>query len=103
LLKESGDNPLLVACDSSRPAAIDQWKMMADSISIACKTELDSKGACKIAKHALQYAEDNHFDKIIFHTAGRLHIDKQLIEEINDRLTIVFLNKMFLVSDTASG
>ncbi|MDR2778880.1 MAG: signal recognition particle protein [Puniceicoccales bacterium] len=103
LLKDSGYSPLLVACDIYRPAAIDQLKMVADSISVACYAELHSKNVSKIVKHGLQYAEDNNFDAIIFDTAGRLHIDKQLIEEIKDIKKIASPNEVFLVADAALG
>ncbi|MDR1173785.1 MAG: signal recognition particle protein [Puniceicoccales bacterium] len=103
LLKDEGYNPLLVACDIYRPAAIDQLKMVADNISVAYYAEPDSKNACKIAKHGLQHAEDNNFDAIIFDTAGRLHVDKQLIEEIKDIKKIVSPNEVFLVADGALG
>jgi signal recognition particle subunit SRP54 len=95
LLKESGYNRLLVVCDIYPPAAIDQLKMVADSISVTCHAEPDSKNACKIAKHGLQHAEDNHFNAIIFDTAGRLHIDKQLIEEIKDVIKLSLQTKYF--------
>jgi signal recognition particle subunit SRP54 len=103
MLKDCGYNPLVVACDVYRPAAIDQLEIVASDISVKCYSERDLKSASKIAKHGLQYGKDGHFDAIIFDTAGRLHIDKQLIGEISDIKKIITPDEIFLVADSALG
>ncbi|MDR2777097.1 MAG: signal recognition particle receptor subunit alpha, partial [Puniceicoccales bacterium] len=102
-LKNSGYRPLLVACDVHRFAAIEQLKTVADAIPVGCYHETDSKNACRVAKHGLQYAKDNDFDAIIFDTAGRLHIDRELIDEIKAVKKIVSPDEIFLVADAALG
>jgi signal recognition particle subunit SRP54 len=103
LLKDYGYNPLLIACDIYRPAAMDQLEIVADGVGCKCYMERDSKDACKIAKHGMQYAKDNSFDAMIFDTAGRLHIDTQLISEIKNIKKTAAPDEMFLVADSALG
>ncbi len=102
-LKELGYSPLLVACDIYRPAAIDQLEVVASEQSVPCYNERTSKNAVKIAKHALKYADENKCDAIIFDTAGRLHIDDLLIEEIKDIKKAISPDEIFLIADGALG
>jgi signal recognition particle subunit SRP54 len=102
-LKNVGYTPLLVACDVHRPAAIDQLKTVADEISVDCYCDRDGKNARRVAKQGLKFADDCKCDAIIFDTAGRLHIDEQLIDEIKDIKKIVTPDEVFLVADAALG
>jgi signal recognition particle subunit SRP54 len=102
-LKEAGYCPLLVACDVYRPAAVEQLQIVASDVDVKCYCEKDSTNACKIAKHGLQHAEDNGFDAVIFDTAGRLHVDRELIAEVRDIRKITSPDEIFLVADAALG
>ncbi|MDR3144058.1 MAG: signal recognition particle protein [Puniceicoccales bacterium] len=103
LLKNDGYRPLLVACDVYRPAAIDQLMAVARDVDVECYRERDVKNARKVAKHGMRHGHDNKFDAIIFDTAGRLHIDGQLLDEIRDIRKITDPDEVFLVADAALG
>lgn len=103
LLKNNNYSPLLVACDIQRPAAIDQLEILAHDNNIAFFCERETKNISKIAKHALEYAEKNAHNAIIFDTAGRLQINKELIEEIKDLKKIVNPDENLLIVDAAIG
>lgn len=103
LLKDGGYKPLLVACDVHRPAAIDQLQIVADGVGVECYFERNSSNVGKVAKHGLQRMANGAFDAVIFDTAGRLHIDSQLIDEIKDIKKIVEPDEIFLVADAALG
>ena len=79
--KKHKKNPLLVACDIYRPAAIDQLKEIGASLNIPVFTEGKIKPT-DIVTHALEYAKENKHDYIIIDTAGRLHIDEELMQEL---------------------
>jgi len=81
LRKKNAKNPLLVACDVYRPAAIDQLKQIGKQLNIAVYDE-GQKNPVEIAKNAMQYAVDNKYDYVLIDTAGRLHIDDELMEEL---------------------
>ncbi|MDR1433053.1 MAG: signal recognition particle protein [Puniceicoccales bacterium] len=103
LLKDGGYNPLLVACDVHRPAAIDQLKIVADGVGVECYFERGANDARKVAAHGLRRMEDGAFDAVIFDTAGRLHIDGHMIGEISDIKKITSPDEIFLVADAALG
>jgi signal recognition particle subunit SRP54 len=103
LLKTDGYNPLLVACDVHRPAAMDQLKIMGDGVECACYLDRDCRDACGMAKRGMDHGTSNSFDAMIFDTAGRLHIDGDLIEEIKSIKKIVAPDEIFLVADGALG
>ena len=102
-LKEQGYTPLLVACDIYRPAAIDQLQQIAEMNSVACHFDRSSKNVIKIAKAALKRIKDENFDAVIFDTAGRLHIDDDLIDEIKDLKKTIEPDEVYLVADAALG
>jgi signal recognition particle subunit SRP54 len=102
-LREAGYRPLVIACDVHRPAAVDQLESIANGISVPCYCERNLKNACKVAKHGMHHGEKNGFDALIFDTAGRLHIDKQLVEEIKEIKKATSPDEIFLIADAALG
>jgi len=82
-LKESGKRPMLVAADIYRPAAIDQLEILGQSIGVPVYRE-DTKNAVKICKHALAEARQSDVNVLIFDTAGRLHIDDTMMDEVGN-------------------
>ena len=81
LRKKHAKKPLLVACDIYRPAAIDQLETVGKQLNIPVYTE-GKIAVNEIVSHALDYAKENNNDYIIIDTAGRLHIDEELMEKI---------------------
>ena len=80
-LKSQGKKPMLVACDIYRPAAINQLKIVGKTANVEVYSE-DSKSAPKIAANGVAHAKKMGYDTVIIDTAGRLHIDEKLMEEI---------------------
>jgi len=82
LKAEKSMRPLLVACDVYRPAAIDQLKVLAESIGVDVYTEDGVKDPVGIARRAVDYAKAHSYDLVIVDTAGRLAVDEQMMDEI---------------------
>lgn len=102
LRKKHAKKPLLVACDIYRPAAIDQLKDIGASLNIPVFEE--GKGqVVEIIKHALEYAATNKNDYIIIDTAGRLHIDDELMNELKDISETFKPHEILLVLDAMMG
>jgi signal recognition particle subunit SRP54 len=80
-LRENGRKVLLVAADIYRPAAIEQLKLLGSQINVPVFS-LEEKDAIKTASQALQYAKDNHINTVIIDTAGRLHINEEMMNEV---------------------
>lgn len=102
LLISKGKKPLLVADDLQRPAAIDQLKILGEQTGIPVYTE-DSKDAVSVAKNSLKFAKNNNNDVIILDTAGRLHIDEQMMLEVANVAKAVTPHQIFLVCDSMTG
>ena len=83
-LKRKNKKPLLVACDVYRPAAIKQLQVVGKQIDIPVFTMGDKVSPVDIAKASLAYAKDNGNNVVIIDTAGRLHIDENLMEELQN-------------------
>ncbi len=81
MLKGKGRQPLLVAADIYRPAAIEQLKQLGGQISVPVFTE-ESRDAVEIARHAIDFARKNMRDTVIIDTAGRLHVDEEMMNEV---------------------
>ena len=102
LLKAQGHRPMLVACDIYRPAAIQQLKVVGEQVSVPV-FEKGTQKPEKTALEAVRYARDYGHDYIILDTAGRLHIDTELMAEL-DRITkTVEVNNILLVVDSMVG
>ncbi len=97
-----GKKPLLVADDLQRPAAIEQLKILGQQLEIEVYSE-DSKNAVKVAKNAVNYAQKNGYDVVVLDTAGRLHIDKDMMDEISDVAKTVTPHQIYLVCDSMTG
>jgi signal recognition particle subunit SRP54 len=101
-LVAKGKKPLLVADDLQRPAAIEQLKVLGRQVDIDVYSE-DSKNAVKVAKNALKHAKANGHDVVLLDTAGRLHIDKEMMTEIADVAKTVNPHQIYLVCDAMTG
>ncbi len=103
LKTKQGKNPLLVAGDVYRPAAIEQLKVVGASINVPVYTEEGSKDPVKIAKEAIKQAKLNGNDVVIIDTAGRLAIDEQMMKEIEAIKSAVNPNEILFVVDSMTG
>ncbi|MEI8048501.1 MAG: signal recognition particle protein [Bacteroidota bacterium] len=100
---KKGKNPLLVACDIYRPAAIDQLKVLGEQIGIQVYAEPENKDAVKIARNALNFAKDRGFNVVIIDTAGRLAIDEMMMNEISSLKSAVNPHETLFVVDSMTG
>ncbi len=103
LKTKKGRNPMLVACDIYRPAAIEQLKVLGQQIDIPVYTEEENKNPVKIAKNAISHAKDNGYNVVIIDTAGRLAIDEQMMNEISDIKKSVSPQETLFVVDSMTG
>lgn len=101
--KKQGRNPLLVACDVIRPAAIDQLKTLGESIGVEVFSLGVETKALETAKQAMVYAKENGYDTVLFDTAGRLHIDDELMQELSDIKAYVQPDDILLTVDAMTG
>ncbi len=102
-LKKEGKNPLLVACDVYRPAAISQLQTLGQEIGCEVFTIPDSKDVQNIVKSSLDYAKDNGFNVLILDTAGRLQIDTDMMAELLIIDRIFHPQEKLLVVDAMTG
>ena len=100
--KKNSKKPLLVACDVYRPAAIDQLKQLGKQLNIEVYDE-GKNNPVDIAFNAIKYAKENKFDYVIVDTAGRLHIDDQLMGELDNIKDKIEPNEILLVIDSMMG
>ena len=100
--KKNSKNPLLVACDVYRPAAIDQLCEVGKSLDIPVFTK-GKEDPRVIVKEALEYAKTNNNDYVIIDTAGRLHVDEELMKELIDINEIAKPDEIILVIDAMMG
>jgi signal recognition particle subunit SRP54 len=101
--KEIGRRPLLVPADVHRPAAIDQLKKLAEDANVSCYPSSSGDKAVKIAKGALKFAKNEAFDTVIIDTAGRLHIDEEMMKEVRDIHKKVDPHHILYVADAMTG
>lgn len=97
-----GKRPLLVAADVQRPAAIEQLKVLGMQLDVPVYFEANSQPG-KICKNAVAYAKENTNDVVIFDTAGRLHIDDELMLELTDIKEKLQPDQIFFVCDSMTG
>ncbi len=102
-LKKDGYNPLLVACDIYRPAAIDQLESIGEQIGVPVFSDRSSPDVPLIGENALKQSQIEGRDLVIFDTAGRLQIDAPLIEEIKELKRRIQPEEVILVADGAIG
>lgn len=102
LRKKHSKKPLLVACDVYRPAAIDQLKQLGKQLNIEVYEE-GKKDPVDIANNAINYAKENKFDYVLIDTAGRLHIDEELMDELENIRNDVNPKEILLVIDSMMG
>lgn len=102
MLKKQNHRPLLVACDIYRPAAIDQLKVVGDKVQVPV-FEMGKENPVKIAKEAIKHAKDHGNDVVILDTAGRLHIDEELMGELKSVKSEVSPQEILLVIDSMTG
>ena len=102
LRKKYKKNPLLVACDVYRPAAIDQLKQIGKELNIEVYSE-GKKDPVEIVRNALTYAKENNYNYILIDTAGRLHIDKELMDELKNITELCHPDETLLVIDSMMG
>ena len=102
LRKKYNKKPLLVACDVYRPAAIDQLKQLGKELNIEVYSE-GKNNPVEISKNAINYAKENGYNYVLIDTAGRLHIDDELMEELSNINSEVNPNEILLVVDSMTG
>ena len=95
--------PLLVACDVYRPAAIEQLKVVGQSVGVPVYSEPDNKNVVEIANHAIQEAKAKANDVVIIDTAGRLAVDEEMMQEIETLKRAVNPNETLFVVDSMTG
>jgi signal recognition particle subunit SRP54 len=101
--KLKNKNPLFVACDVYRPAAVKQLQVLGDKTEIDVFTGEEGENPLNIAKNALKYAKKNGKDFLLFDTAGRLHIDEKMMKELEDIKNIINPDEILLVLDSMTG
>ena len=102
LRKKHSKKPLLVACDVYRPAAIDQLKQIGKQLNIEVYEE-GKNDPVLISKKAIKYAKENNYDYVLIDTAGRLHVDEELMNELENIRTEVNPQEILLVIDAMMG
>ena len=103
LYKKQGKNPLLVACDIYRPAAIKQLEIVGEKLNIPVFTLGDKVSPVKIAEEGIKYANQKGYDMVFIDTAGRLHIDEALMKELQDIKANVNPTEILLTIDAMIG
>ncbi len=103
MYKKQGKHPLLVACDVYRPAAIKQLEIVGEKLDIPVFTMGDKVSPVKIAAEGLKYAKQKGFDMVFIDTAGRLHIDEELMEELQNIKSEVEPTEILLTVDAMIG
>lgn len=104
-LKKNGQckKPLIAACDLQRPAAIEQLKSLGQQCGIEVFSLADEKNPIAVAKKALHQAEEDEYDLLIVDTAGRLHIDEELMQQLEKLKTTVKPSEVLFVANAATG
>ena len=103
MYKSKGKNPLLVACDVYRPAAVDQLKIVGESADVPVFTMGTKISPVEIAKAGVEHAKKNGYDMVFIDTAGRLHIDEELMGELVKIKDSTSPSEILLVVDAMTG
>ena len=96
-------NPLLIACDVYRPAAIDQLKVLGEQLNIPVYAEVDNKKPVQIAERGVAYAREHGHDVVIVDTAGRLAVDEEMMQEIAAIKAAINPDEVLFVVDSMTG
>lgn len=103
LLRKQGRNPLLVACDVYRPAAIKQLQVVGNQLNVPVFSIENNLNPVQIAKEAVELAKAKQYDLVIIDTAGRLHINEELMDELKNIKSTVHPHEILLVVDSMTG
>ncbi len=103
MLKKQGRTVMLTACDIYRPAAIDQLKVLGEQVGVEVYAEPENKDVVKIAKNAVKYGKENGKKTVIIDTAGRLAVDEQMMNEIEDVKNAINPSEILFVVDSMTG
>ncbi len=102
-LKQKGKKPLLAACDIYRPAAIDQLKINGEKQGVEVFSMGDKNSPVDIAKAAIEHAQKSNLNVVILDTAGRLHVDEEMMHELSSIKEAVEITQTILVVDSMTG
>ena len=103
LKEKKNKNPLVAACDTFRPAAMEQLKVLADQVGVPCYMEMGATDPVKVAQDAIQEARAKAHDVVIIDTAGRLAIDEELMQQIQDIRDATHPHEILFVVDAMTG
>ncbi|TNE55690.1 MAG: signal recognition particle protein [Bacteroidetes bacterium] len=103
LKNKKGKKPLLVACDVYRPAAIDQLHVLGEQLQVEVFSNREEKNPVRIAEEAIKYAKSNSFNVVIVDTAGRLAVDKEMMDEIEAVKLAIKPTETLFVVDSMTG
>ncbi len=103
LKDKKSKRPLLVACDVYRPAAVDQLSVLAEQVGVSIYKEVESTNPVQIAQNAVTYAKGHSFDVVIIDTAGRLSVDEEMMNEIENIKNAVNPTETLFVVDAMTG
>lgn len=103
LRKQYNKKPLLVACDIYRPAAIQQLQTLGKQLDLPVFEMGTETSPVEISRKAIEYAKEEHYDYVLIDTAGRLHVDEALMQELQDVKAEVKPDEIFLVVDSMTG
>ncbi len=99
----AGKHPLLVACDLQRPAAVDQLSIVGEQVGVPVFCMEGEKNPVRVARKAVTWAQQNDRDVVIVDTAGRLHIDEEMMKQAEDIARAVKPHQIYLVCDAMTG
>ena len=102
-MKQKGRSPLLVACDVYRPAAIKQLQVNGEKQGVPVFAMGENQNPVNIAKAAVEHAAKNNFNVVILDTAGRLHVDEEMMEELQNIKSALEIDETILVVDAMTG
>jgi signal recognition particle subunit SRP54 len=103
MIRKQGRHPMLVACDVYRPAAIKQLQVLGESVKVPVYADLEQRDVVRIAQAGLRAAQEQHCDVVIVDTAGRLHIDEDMMAEVQRLQQALQPSEELLVLDAMTG
>ena len=103
LLTRQGKHPMVVACDLQRPAAVDQLTIVAEQVGVPAFAVVGETNPVKVAAKSLAYAREHERDVVIIDTAGRLHIDEEMMKQAENIARAVNPHQIYLVCDAMTG